>query len=58
MAVSAETTQELLDLLCFYGDRDPVSEGGPQTENAVSLSGYVHTYISVYVHMFTIKLHV
>lgn len=35
-AVSTETTHELLDLLCFYGDRDPVSEGGPQTEDVVS----------------------
>ncbi|CAG00675.1 unnamed protein product [Tetraodon nigroviridis] len=37
VAVSKETTQELLDLLCFYGDRDPVPEDadpsaeGPKT---------------------------
>lgn len=32
-----ETTHELLDLICLYCDRDPVQEGGPQTEDAVSL---------------------
>ncbi|XP_062250359.1 small ribosomal subunit protein mS39 isoform X2 [Platichthys flesus] len=32
MAVSMETTHELLDLVCFYCDRDPVQEGAPQTE--------------------------
>ncbi|XP_044062196.1 pentatricopeptide repeat domain-containing protein 3, mitochondrial [Siniperca chuatsi] len=32
-AVSMETTHELLDLICLYCDRDPVQEGGPQTED-------------------------
>ncbi|KAM4732743.1 small ribosomal subunit protein mS39 [Anableps anableps] len=32
-AVSMETTQELLDLICLYCDRDPVQEGAPQVEN-------------------------
>ncbi|XP_070769420.1 small ribosomal subunit protein mS39 [Enoplosus armatus] len=35
-AVSMETTHELLDLICLYSDRDPVQEGGPQTEDAES----------------------
>ncbi|XP_041846132.1 pentatricopeptide repeat domain-containing protein 3, mitochondrial [Melanotaenia boesemani] len=33
-AVSMETTHDLLDLICFYGDRDPVEEGEQQTEDA------------------------
>ncbi|XP_074503843.1 small ribosomal subunit protein mS39 [Sebastes fasciatus] len=32
-AVSVETTHEMLDLICLYGDRDPVEEGGPQPED-------------------------
>ncbi|XP_011616410.2 small ribosomal subunit protein mS39 [Takifugu rubripes] len=32
-AISMETTHQLLDLICFYGDRDPAPEGGPQTED-------------------------
>uniref|UniRef100_A0A3Q0SYC6 Small ribosomal subunit protein mS39 n=1 Tax=Amphilophus citrinellus TaxID=61819 RepID=A0A3Q0SYC6_AMPCI len=32
-AVSMETTHSLLDLICLYCDRDPVQEGGPQTED-------------------------
>uniref|UniRef100_A0A7N6A781 Small ribosomal subunit protein mS39 n=1 Tax=Anabas testudineus TaxID=64144 RepID=A0A7N6A781_ANATE len=35
-AVSMETTHDLLDLICLYCDRNPVQEGGPQTENTVS----------------------
>lgn len=31
-----ETTHQLLDLICFYGDRDPVPEGAAQTEDIVS----------------------
>ncbi|XP_075336965.1 small ribosomal subunit protein mS39 [Odontesthes bonariensis] len=33
-AVSIETTHDLLDLICFYCDRDPIEEGGPQEEDA------------------------
>ncbi|XP_071770313.2 small ribosomal subunit protein mS39 [Centroberyx gerrardi] len=32
-AVSMETTHDLLDLICLYCDRDPVQEGGPETED-------------------------
>lgn len=32
-AVSMETTYDLLDLICLYCDRDPVEEGGPQSED-------------------------
>lgn len=38
-AISMETTHDLLDLICFYGDRDPVHEGGPQMEDTVSCDG-------------------
>ncbi|XP_029021340.1 pentatricopeptide repeat domain-containing protein 3, mitochondrial [Betta splendens] len=31
-AISMETTHDLLDLICLYCDRNPVEEGGPQTE--------------------------
>lgn len=31
-----ETTHDLLDLICLYCDRDPVQDGGPQTEDTVS----------------------
>nr|XP_020451103.1 pentatricopeptide repeat domain-containing protein 3, mitochondrial [Monopterus albus] len=31
-AVSMETTHDLLDLICFYCDRDPAQEEMPQTE--------------------------
>ncbi|KAM8732557.1 small ribosomal subunit protein mS39 [Acanthopagrus schlegelii] len=31
--VSMETTHDLLDLICLYGDRDPVQDGGPETED-------------------------
>lgn len=31
-----ETTHDLLDLICLYGDRDPVQDGGPETEDMVS----------------------
>ncbi|KAK5865224.1 hypothetical protein PBY51_016405 [Eleginops maclovinus] len=30
--ISMETTYDLLDLICLYCDRDPVEEGGAQTE--------------------------
>ncbi|XP_073342712.1 small ribosomal subunit protein mS39 [Pagrus major] len=32
-AVSVETTHDLLDLICFYGDKDPVQDGEPETED-------------------------
>ncbi|XP_041800280.1 pentatricopeptide repeat domain-containing protein 3, mitochondrial [Chelmon rostratus] len=32
-AVSMETCHDLLDLICFYCDRDPVQNRGPQTED-------------------------
>lgn len=35
-SVSMETTSDLLDLLCLYCDREPVQDGGPQQEDAVS----------------------
>lgn len=35
-AISIETTHDLLDLICLYGDRNPVQEGEPQTEETVS----------------------
>lgn len=31
-----ETTHDLLDLICLYCDKDPVQDGGPQTEDNVS----------------------
>ncbi|XP_013884665.1 small ribosomal subunit protein mS39 [Austrofundulus limnaeus] len=31
--VSMDTTHDLLDLLCLYGDSDPVQESGPQQED-------------------------
>uniref|UniRef100_A0A671WR39 Small ribosomal subunit protein mS39 n=1 Tax=Sparus aurata TaxID=8175 RepID=A0A671WR39_SPAAU len=31
--VSLETTHDLLDLICLYGDRDPVQDGEPETED-------------------------
>lgn len=34
--VSMETTHSLLDLICLYSDRDPVQDGEPQTDDAVS----------------------
>uniref|UniRef100_A0A7N6AAE4 Small ribosomal subunit protein mS39 n=1 Tax=Anabas testudineus TaxID=64144 RepID=A0A7N6AAE4_ANATE len=37
-AVSMETTHDLLDLICLYCDRNPVQEGGPQTENTTRSS--------------------
>lgn len=37
-AVSMETAHDLLDLICLYCDRDPVQEGGPQSEGTVSHS--------------------
>ncbi|KAL3045277.1 hypothetical protein OYC64_013523 [Pagothenia borchgrevinki] len=32
-AVSMETTYDLLDLICLYCDKDPVEEGGAQSED-------------------------
>ncbi|KAM4621416.1 small ribosomal subunit protein mS39 isoform 1-T2 [Polymixia lowei] len=32
-AVSMETTHDLLDVISLYCDRDPVQEGGPETED-------------------------
>uniref|UniRef100_A0A667XW16 Small ribosomal subunit protein mS39 n=1 Tax=Myripristis murdjan TaxID=586833 RepID=A0A667XW16_9TELE len=34
--VSMETTHDLLDLICLYSDREPVQEGGPETEDSMS----------------------
>lgn len=34
VAVSMETTHDLLDLISFYGDRDPVEEKAPEREDA------------------------
>ncbi|XP_029917747.1 small ribosomal subunit protein mS39 isoform X2 [Myripristis murdjan] len=34
--VSMETTHDLLDLICLYSDREPVQEGGPETEDVES----------------------
>jgi len=39
-AVSMETTHDLLDLISFYCDRDPIQEGGPQEEDAVSFPSF------------------
>ncbi|CAK6969356.1 pentatricopeptide repeat domain-containing protein 3%2C mitochondrial [Scomber scombrus] len=33
-AVSMETSHDLLDLICFFGDKNPVQDGEPQTEDS------------------------
>ncbi len=33
MSVSLDVTNQLLDLICFYGDHDPVQENVPEQKN-------------------------
>ena len=33
--ISKQMTYDLLDLICFYGDREPAQEGEPEADQTV-----------------------
>lgn len=56
--VSLDLTNELLDLICLYGDRDPLREDSPEqrtdevvinSANNVFIHRRIHTVSSLYI---------